>query len=157
MNGSFGLSLICLNICVKHGAAASRTPKYIFTNPAAPLSGPAKSRRFKVAGRAPYGNHTVSTPVIEGAGAFCRSPSFRKSKMVVIPNSAAMMDFPGPKMSDKFPDRYTNPGRNLLPLWLRSRKLETPGIGMNGGRDVIRVTRAWGMGVLISVFNTSRI
>lgn len=157
MNGSSGLSLICLNISVKHGAAASRIPKYIFTNPAAPLSSPAKSRRFKVAGRAPYGNHIVSTPVIEGGGAFCRSPSFRRSKIVVIPNSVAMMDFPAPQMSDKFPDRYTNPGRSLLSSWLRSRKLETPCIGINGGRDVILVTSGWGMGVLISVFNTSRI
>lgn len=156
MNGSSGLSLICLNISVRHGTAASRIPKYIFTNPWAPLSSPAKSRRFKVAGRSPYGSHIVSTPGIEGEGALCRSPSFRRSKIVVIPNSVAMIDFPEPKMFDRFPERYTNPGRTLLLSWLRSRKLETPGIGINGGRDEILVTSSSGIGVLMSVFNTSR-
>jgi hypothetical protein len=34
----WGLSLICLNISMKDGVAASRIPKYILTNPAAPLS-----------------------------------------------------------------------------------------------------------------------
>jgi hypothetical protein len=156
MNGSSGLFLIWLNTSVKHGLAASRIPKYIFTNPPAPLSSPAKSRRFKVAGRAPYGTHIVSTPGIDGAGAFCRSPSFRRSKIVVIPNSLAIIDFPESMISDKFPDRYTKPGRNLLSSWLKSRKLDTPCMGINGGRDVILATRASGIGVVMSVFNTSR-